>query len=96
MYTEKSQLFHAEFRQLEIRLPRERTWAALTAVLAVMLSAAKHLGAHRARCFAALSMTAVRSRQTQSSRGGVTSSLFATLIAVLKELLSMLISKYLC
>jgi len=33
------------------------TWAALTAVLAVMLSAAKHLCAPRARSFAALSMT---------------------------------------
>ncbi len=57
-----------------------------------MLSAAKHLGAHRARCFAALSMTSRGSRQPQRSHGGVTSSLFAAWTAVLEELLSMLIS----
>ena len=72
--------------------PRERTWAAWTAVRAVMLSAAKHLDAHRARCFAALSMTSRGSRQPQSWRGGVTSSLFAAWTTVLEELLSMLIS----
>ncbi len=56
-----------------------------------MLSAAKHLGAHRARCFAALSMTA-RQQTAPSLRGGVTSSLFAAWTAVLEELLSMLLS----
>ena len=73
--------------------PRERTWAAWTAVGAVMLSAAKHLARWAPRCFAALSMTSWGNRQPQSSRGGVTSSLFAARTAVLEELLSMLISK---
>ncbi len=41
----------------------------------VMLSAAKHLGAHRARCFAALSMTAPTAVQAAQVRSRGKSSL---------------------
>jgi len=53
--------------------PRE-LWVCLLP-RAVMLSAAKHLGAHHARCFAALSMTAPTAVQAAQVRSPGQSSL---------------------